>query len=371
MNTTPIIPRDAVNADILPKKTVQTEQAPIKTAPNSLVEMFARGLVVPVALVLDIVTMLIRVTETTIQLTIPDVYKQWQDHVDPRIAILYYVVAIVVVAGLSIGVTASLFLAMPLLYLIDHRIEAAQKVRNRRTRKEMLAFLKTKRSRYQGYTRLAVAVPVLFGVSYFLNQQHWEFIKWVTAVADIAAPIIVLFVITQTEREHKDIDAQEEAIVIATDVVMSNMRSIKDSAGGLLKKEQAAMLKAGTEGDVEGMIDAATPRDDVDRLYTIVEICRRLGVSTERDSKERKKVYRIVVRAVHEGETEIRRDRKGRGYLVPGKLFDKLFGDWLAERQGLGQTIDSHRTVDTSRDPLAQGLDGHRVDMNTDLPVTV
>ena len=90
------------------------------------------------------------------------------------------------------------------------------------------------------------------------------------------------------------------------------------------------MLKAGTEGDIEGMIDAATPHEDDDRYYTISDICRKLGVLATRDSADRKKIWRVVNQAYKGGETDIRRATKGRGYLVPGKLLDKLFGDYQA-----------------------------------------
>lgn len=360
----PVVIREVVGDRKKHNKPRSTEPSSNEPA-TSMVDSLARYFVVPIALALDIVTMLIRITETTIQLTLPDVYAMWAAHTDKAIAFFYYLSNIIVIAGISIGVTASLFLAMPLLYLIEHRIEAAHKVKNRRTRKEMLTFLEAKRKRYNRYTMLAVSVPILFGISFFLSQQHIEFLKFVTAAADIAAPIIVLFVITQTEREHKDKDTQEQAIGIATDVVLGNMRNIRETATGVLRKAEAAMLKAGTEGDIEGMIDAATPHDENDRFYTIVDICKRLGIPTDRDAPERKKVYRIVYKAVHEGEASIRRDKKGRGYLVPGKLFDKLFGDYLADKQGVVVPKDSDRTADTSTAAQGQGTGGQGLDMST------
>lgn len=295
---------------------------------KSMVDTLARRFVVPVALFLDVLTSLIRIAETTIQLILPDVYDGWIKHEGTPLTIAYYVSALIVVTGISIGVTASLFLAMPLLYQINRRLDAALKIRNRRVRRDMMIHLNQKKKRYNFYVWCACSVPILFGASYFLAALKIGFLIWLTAAADIAAPLIILYTITQTEREASDIDPQERAVTVATDVVLDNVGNIRQSEAGLLRKEQAAMLKAGTEGDIEGMIDAATPRDDADRYYTISEICKKLGVPTGRDSSDRKRIWRIVHLAYKSGEMDIRRAEKGRGYLVPGKLFDKLFGDY-------------------------------------------
>lgn len=318
----------------------QSQDAPTTTArpfggfeAKSIVDSLARRFVVPVALVLDVITSLIRIAETTVQLILPNVYAAWIQHSGAVLTALFYGSALVVVAGISLGVTASLFLAMPLLYSINRRIDSAMKIRNRRVRKDMLDHLTHKRGRYKGYVVWAVSVPVLFGASYFLAATHLGFLMWITAAADIAAPLIILYVITQTEREASDIDPQEQAVTVATDVVLTNVKNIRQTEEGVLRKEQAAMLKAGTEGDIEGMIDAATPHDEADRYYTISDICGKLSVPATRESADRKKIWRIVNQAYKAGETDIRRAQKGRGYLVPGKLLDKLFGDYKPAAQ--------------------------------------
>lgn len=294
----------------------------------SIVDMIARRFVVPAALILDVATTLIRIAETTMQIVLPEASVAWERHAGPILAPLYYTSALVVILGISIGVTASLFLSMPLLYQINRRIDSAMRIRERRLRKDMCEHLTGKRRRYKGLIAAACAVPLLFGASYFLSNFHIGVLTWVTALADIAAPIIVLFVITQTEREHADIDPQEIAVETATTVVLTNLRNIRQADDGMLTQPQAATLKAGTSGDIEGMIDASTPRDDDDRYYTVSDICKKLGVSADRESADRKKVYRIIHQAYRNGETAISRAAKGRGFQVPGKLFDRLFGDF-------------------------------------------
>lgn len=352
-----------------------TSQQP---AQEGTVNHLATRYVVPAALVLDIITMLIRIAETTIQLTLPEAFTAWANHTGQIMTILYYTAGIIVVLGLSLGVSASLFVSMPLLYEIERRIDAANRNKNRRVRRDQVAALTRKKSRYARYIGLACAVPVLFGSSYFLAQQGIGWLKYLTAIADIAAPIIVLFVITQTEREHQDIDPQERAVSKASDVLIENLNHITP-AGGMLKREQAAMLKAGTEGDLEGMIDAATPQDETDRYYSIIDICRRLGLPTARDSSPRKRIYRIVALAYRQRQQGVVRSSKGRGYLVPGKSFDALFGDLMGDAQfmtqappvlpsttpGHDQVKDSVRTVDMST--ALQGADpgGQSVDIST------
>jgi hypothetical protein len=294
----------------------------------SIVDTIARRVVVPAALVLDVATTLIRIAETTMQIVLPEASAAFEQHRSPVLAALFYSSALIVILGISIGVTASLFLSMPLLYQINRRIDSAVKIRDRRLRKDMVDHLRDKRARYKWYVVAACSVPVLFGMSYFLASFHIGALTWVTAVADIAAPIVVLFVITQTEREQHDIDPQEVAVEAATSVVLGNLRSIRQTDGGMLTQPQAATLKAGTSGDIEGMIDASTPHDDTDRYYTLTDVCHKLNVSADRESADRKKVYRIVGQAYKTGEAGIRRASKGRGFLVPGKLLDQLFGDF-------------------------------------------
>lgn len=358
----------------LPRSEAGTQQP----AQDGTVNRLATRYVVPAALVLDIITMLIRIAETTIQLTLPEAYVAWLHHDGQVMTLLYYAAGIIVVLGLSLGVSASLFVSMPLLYEIERRIDAANRNKNRRVRRDQVAALAHKKQRYARYIGMACAVPVLFGVSYFLGQQGIDWLKYLTAIADIAAPIIVLFVITQTEREHADVDPQERAVSKASDVLIENLNRIQPD-GGLLKKEQAAMLKAGSEGDLEGMIDAATPQDETDRYYTIIDICRRLGLPTARDSSPRKRIYRIVALAYRQRQQGVVRSSKGRGYLVPGKSFDALFGDLMGDAQFItqaspvtpsttpsgGQAEDTVRTVDMST--AAQGADhgGHAVDALT------
>jgi len=328
----------------------QTQTAPPQT---SIVNVVARR-VASLALILDVVTLLIRIAETTIQITLPDLSMAWTEHHGSVLTVLFYTAGITVVIGLSIGVSASLFMSMPLLYEIDKRIDAVTKIKNRRARKEMTLYLTTKRSRYFRYILLAVLVPLLFGASYFLSNLGLGWLKYVTAIADIAAPIIVLFVLSQTEREHDNSDPQEQAIKKATDVMLENMNHIS-SRDGTLTRGQANVLKAGTEGDIEAMIDAATPEDTSDRWYTIVDICKRLGFSIDRDSSQRKKVYRIVSSAYSSRLHDVRRSAKGRGYLVPGRAFDALFGDLLSDAPSkpfIEQPKDAIRTKDTTTEAV-------------------
>jgi hypothetical protein len=357
----------------LPQEQLRKQQTKQE---EGTVNRLASRYVVPAALVLDIITMLIRIAETTIQLTLPEAYAAWSHHDGQILTVLYYAAGIIVVIGLSLGVSASLFVSMPLLYEIERRIDAAQRNKNRRVRRDQVAALTRKKGRYARYIGLACTVPVLFGASYFLSQQGIAWLKYLTAIADVAAPIIVLFVITQTEREHSDIDPQERAVSKASDVLIENLNRITPD-GGLLRKEQAAMLKAGTEGDLEGMIDAATPQDETDRYYTIVDICRRLGFPTARDSAPRKKIYRIVALAYRQRQQGVIRSSKGRGYLVPGKAFDALFGDLMGNAQfitqapptpseppqGQVQAEDRQRTVDASTEAPGAGTGGQAVDV--------
>ena len=323
-------------------------ESSFSTLNASIVDLIARRVVVPAALVLDVATTLIRIAETTMQIVLPDVSAAFERHQSALLAALFYGSALVVILGISIGVTASLFLSMPLMYQIGRRIDSAVKIRDRRMRKDMVEHLKEKRQRYTAYVGLACSVPVLFGMSYFLANFHLGVLTWVTAVADIAAPIIILFVITQTEREAGDLDPQEIAVETATGVVLSNLRSIKQAEGGLLTQPQAMTLKAGTAGDIEGMIDASTPRDDDDRYYTVAEICHKLNVSADRDDSNRKKVYRIAHDAQKAGEVDIRKAPKGRGLEVPGKLIDKLYGDF----QPVAKAIATVQPV-AKTDPIA------------------
>jgi hypothetical protein len=288
----------------------------------------ARRYVVPVALLLDVLTTLIRIAETSIQLVLPDVGAAWLAHKGPLLTPLYYGAGITVIIGISVGVTASLFLAMPLTYQINKRLDAALRIKNRRVRKEMSEHLRAKRKRYQGYVALSCAVPLLFSASFFLGNLHWPIVQVITAAADIAAPLIILFVITQTEREAGDVDAQEQSVQVATSVVLSNLSAVKHNEDGELRPAHAQMLRAGADGDLDGMIEAATPRDDDEQYYTVTDICGKLGVSDGRESSDRKRVWRIVNTAFLEGKSGVRRAPKGRGYLVPSSAFDRLFGDY-------------------------------------------
>lgn len=346
---------------ILAQAPVETLRAATPSAPvesgfptlnASIVDLIARRVVVPAALVLDVATTLIRIAETTMQIVLPDVSAAFERHQSPFLSALFYGSALVVILGISIGVTASLFLSMPLMYQIGRRIDSAVKIRDRRMRKDMVEHLREKRKRYSAYVALACSVPVLFGLSYFLANFHLGILTWVTAVADISAPIIILFVITQTERESGDLDPQEIAVETATGVVLSNLRSIRQTDGGMLTQPQAMTLKAGTAGDIEGMIDASTPRDDDDRYYTIAEICRKLNVSADRDDSNRKKVYRIAHDAQKAGEVDIRKSSKGRGLEVPGKLIDKLYGDFQPVARVVSAAVTTVQ-VAPKTDPIA------------------
>ena len=294
----------------------------------SIVDSMARRYVVPAALLLDVLTTLIRIAETSLQLVLPDVGAAWSAHKSPGLNAAYYASGVLVIAGISLGVTASLFLAMPLTYQINKRLDAAMKIKNRRVRREMAEHLRAKRNRYRGYVALACLVPLLFSASFFLSSLHWPFIPILTAAADISAPLIILFVITQTEREAGDIDTQERSVQVATEVVLGNLQKVQHNDQGELAPAHAQMLRAGADGDLDGMIDAAVPRQEGETYYTVTDICLKLGVPEGRESSDRKRIWRIVNAAFLEGKSGVRKADKGRGYLVPSASFDRLFGDY-------------------------------------------
>jgi hypothetical protein len=342
---------------------------------TSMVDAIARRYVVPLALGLDVATTAIRVTETSVQLILPDLFAAWNSHAGLPLSIAYYTLNLVVIAGLALGVTASLFLAMPLLALVNRKLDNAAHIRRPRVRKEKVAALLRKRSRCVRYIWLACAVPLLFGVSYVLGGLHLSWLVWVTAFADIAAPIIVLFVITQTEREAYATDTQEQAIDVANGVVIGALRGIHHNASGVLQVGQAAMLRAGTDGDVEGMINAATPRDSTTRYLTVNDVCARLSIPTERDAPGRRRVARRVKDVYDMGGTAIIKGKPGEGYLIPGTLYDELFGDWQGGRPSATRTPrPSGAIVDRARPSGPRGAAAlptpRRAPVTTPLPIS-
>jgi hypothetical protein len=150
----------------------------------------------------------------------------------------------------------------------------------------------------------------------------------VSAVADIAAPLVALFVITQTEREAGAHDPNERAVATAQSVVLSSLSDIRRGEDKALNPRDAEMLKRGLDGDLQGMIDAALPLDTSEPYYTITALCQRLGFDPSAESAQRKTVYRAIRRARDKGETRIRQGKNG--LEVPGSLIDHLLGDLLA-----------------------------------------
>lgn len=331
---------------------------------TSMVDAIARRFVVPLALALDIAATFIRIAQSTIQLILPDVYAAWAAHTNGLTTFFYYSSNVIVIAAISIGTTASLFLTMPLLYQISTRIDAANQIKNKKIKRERLAHLREKRTAYNRLVQWAISVPLLFGASFFLAGFHWGILDIITAIADIAAPIIILYTITNSEREYKSLDPQERTMHTTTDVVIASATQIGQRFGsdtGLSIRE-AHMLKRGIEGDIEGMIDATIPLDPKVRYYTVTELCRKLGVSSDSRSPYRKAVQRIVERAYKAGELTIRQDEKRGAWLVPSTLYDDLFGSFDQVRADMERRQTIARTRPTRAALPAAEQSGHHQD---------
>ncbi len=300
------------------------------------------------ALFLDLIATIIRVGQVLSQLTLPDAYAAYAAHADPVLAALYYGAGIEVVLAIALGVTAGAFLSFRLIYLINRRIAAAHKIRTKRTRQERLKMLEARLSRYAGLRNLSVVPLVLFGIPYFFASLDIPGMNLFDAVTGVAAPVIILYVVSQTEQEADNIDAEEIMQDVTTRVVVSQAEKIAERVGGKITPQDALMLSRAADGDLPGVIEAGLPRNEAERYYTITEICARFGVSPHRDSPDRKKLYRIAADARRNGEMEIVRDLR-RGILVPSRLFDKLFGDFqpravaVAVLPGGGQTVAAAR----------------------------
>lgn len=292
------------------------------TTHESMVDRLARRVVVPLALALDIVQMLIRVLETTMRIILPDAYTAWQAHAG-LLAPLFYLSAVTVMVSMAIGLCAMLYLVMPLTYLINKRIESLVNIRNKKVKAEMTRAFTAKKKRYNGLLRLAISVPILFSISYFFPNGG-VFVTLLTAAADIAAPIIILYVISNAEKEIDDIDPQETTSAKARAIALDGLERINPAAG--LSVTNARMLRHGLDGNLSGMIDAAIPREAVKKVYTITEICGKLGVSSAKDSPDRKAIWRTVKRAAEDYPQLVDKDK--RGYLFPGQLWDEYFGDF-------------------------------------------
>jgi len=298
------------------------------TQGDSIVDRLARQFVIPAAVGLDIATTVIRVVTTGSQMIIPAAYVAWQAHTGPWLTLAYDLAGVVVLAGLALGTTAAAQLSMTLLYVVNKRVDAAHDIRNPKRRKFTLSKLTEQRTRVVRYIAFTCASLVLFFAGGVLDALHIGGVGWVSALADIAAPLIALFVITQTEREAGARDPNERAVATAQSVVLSSLSDIRRGEDKALNPRDAEMLKRGLDGDLQGMIDAALPLDTSEPFYTITDLCKRLGFDAGPDSAQRKQVYRAVRRARDKGETRIRQGKNG--LEVPGSLIDFLLGDLLA-----------------------------------------
>lgn len=331
-------------------------QPTIHQGNKSIVDNVARKFIVPVALALDGMATLIRIADTTVQLTLPNVYTGWEAHKDGLTNVLYYTSAFIVISAISLGITAALFLLNPLMYVVNNRIETANHISNKKTKLERLKMLGAKKQRYQNYNKMAIGPVLAFGISYFLSQRipGNGIIQALTAAADIAAPLIILFVIAQTEREMNSNDAQESTMAESQHIVMTNVRRVgQSSTDGTLTAQQATMLKRGMDGDVGGMVDATVPIDTQERMYTISQICAKLDagrgiITTDRDDPNRRRISRIVSKSQAGGDYDIIKDAK-RGWLVPAKLIDKLFGDYIPTKLAIRLVSDVRWTKTTDQ----------------------
>jgi hypothetical protein len=304
---------------------------------RSMLDSMARRFIVPVGLFLDVLGMVIRFTSVMMLLTLPTLYAAWQTHSNPIVALMYYIAAFVAIGSIGLGVTGGLYMTMPLLYKVDKQIEAAQRIRRTNIKTARLKELREKKHRYQGYLKLLIWVIGIFGVSYFFGPMlgNNPLVEIATGAAAIAAQVIIAYVLTQTEREQDAVDTQERTHSAATDIAVEQVRRIGEKFDGeTLTPRQAQSLQHGLDGDIAGMIDVLVPRDESEKMYTISELCTKYGCGTDRDDPGRKQIYRIVVLAHDAGELDIVKDRK-RGWLVPGKLLDKLFRDWTPPPQML------------------------------------
>lgn len=327
------------------------------TRGQSMVNSLARRVVAPVALVLDIVATFIRIADTSVQLLNPDAYKVWQLHKDAGTAFFWSLALYLVIGAIAIGTTASLFMLYPVIAQQHDRIEAARSIKNKRVKNERIKSLQEKLERYRGLRRLAILTPVLFGVAYFLKSLVGDLsfgatlIQIITAITDIIAPLAILQVLTSVEKEYDRMDAQERTMEASTNMVISQVARVAEQfTGDTLTARQALILKSGMDGDIGGMIDAAVPRDERQRMYTITDLCHKYDCGTDKDDPGRKAIYRKVTAAYAAGMLEIIKDTK-KGWMVPGKLLDELFGDWKPPQPALRLVSDYTRTarpVDTA-----------------------
>ena len=354
----------AVTATPTPPPIQPAPAIPVKKEQDvSMVDTIARRFVVPLALVLDIAATFIRIAQTTVQLTLPDVYAAWNSHTSGVTGALYYTSNAIVIAAISIGTTASLFLTMPLLYQIATRLDAASQIRNKKIKNERLKHLRQKQRRYVNLVVSAIIVPLMFGVSYFLASFHLGILDFVTAIADIAAPILILYTITNSEREYRNLDPQERTMKTTTDVVITSANRIGDKFGTQgISAQEATMLKRGIEGDITGMIDATIPLDPKVRYYSVTEICHKLHVTADSRSPYRKRIQRIIEAAYKGGELRIRQDEKRQAWMVPASIFDDLFGSFDEVIADVARNQEAFRTRPTRAPRPGATRSGHKQD---------
>lgn len=338
-----------------------------------------------VVLPLDIIATVNRVTLAVMPSTLPDLYHAWMTHTNGGMATAYYLVGLATLLAVPLGVSVAALLTFPLFNIISKRIDAAKHNPNRRMRKEMTSLFKEKRKRYIFFTCLAIVPMALFLMS-FITQGYKPATKTtyspvtttvkgkkqtkqvptttvtgldlsgliavLTFFADVTAPIITMYVVMNMEHEVNEVETQEIATSTTANVLVQRIRTVAEGVGnGTLDKHQAYMLKRGMEGDLMGALDAIVPRDETERMYTIAELCRKLNVSTDPTGANYRKIQRIIKRAREAGETDIVIDStSGRGrWLVPGKLFDKLFGDYEPSQEALQLVSDATWTRNRSQ----------------------
>lgn len=277
-----------------------------------------RRVFIPATIALEVVALIDRVLETGTQFTRPALYVAWS--ATGLSTAMFFLVLI----AIAVGTVTAIMSSITLLAQTHAAIEDAIHIRARKVRVDSLASLRQRVRRYQVFIGGSFVLFVVLGVVYFLaGRLTW--LGLVGTLVDIVAPFWSMVVVGMTERDHDRRSPQQHAMAAASAKLVDSVGAVQVT-DGKLSHVGADLLRSGKDGDLDGMLSAMTERDADDTYYTIAAICQKLNVSADRDSPDRKRIYRVIARARAAGAEGIRLNPRTHAVEVPGALWDRLFG---------------------------------------------